>query len=275
MSEPRTLTDRTVCVTGASSGFGRAIAEHLGGLGAHVFLAGRTREPMEASAAAIQDAGGRADIAVFDVTDTGALTAWIRGAAEQTGRLDVMINNAGFGVDPGGVIDGDPEAWKAMFDVNVIALAAGCQAAVLAMRSSGSEGNIINISSTAALKRETGLYGATKHAVDVIGSTLRSELEADPIRVTTIKPGVFSTNFLRNMDRDAVTALANRAGITEPDFDEQGRLPRDQIDAIADVMRPIVGQPVRVAEAIEYVIGQPIELNIEELVIRPQKSMFG
>jgi len=275
MTETRVLTDRTVCVTGASSGFGQAIAEHVGRLGAHVFLTGRTREPMEASAEAIRGAGGRADVAVFDITDTEALQQWVAGAAEQTGRLDVMVNNAGFGVEPSSVIDGDPSAWRAMFDVNVIALAAGCQAAVKAMRTTGSDGNIINISSTAALKRETGLYGASKHAVDVIGSTLRSELENDPIRVTTIKPGVFSTNFIRNMDRAAVTGMLAAAGVSEPAFDDDGRLPQHQLDAVVEAMKPIVGAPANVARAVEYVVNQPIELNIEELVIRPQKSMFG
>ena len=76
----RPIDGRTVCVTGASSGIGRAIAEHLGGLGAHVFLTGRTTEPMEESAEKIVAAGGRAEVAAFDVTDHGALQGWVQGA---------------------------------------------------------------------------------------------------------------------------------------------------------------------------------------------------
>ncbi len=275
MTAPRTLGGRTVCVTGASNGFGRVIAEHLGGLGAHVFLTGRTAANMAETAETIRAAGGQANVAAFDITDTSALEAWIAGAAEATGRLDVMVNNAGFGVEENSVIDGDPDAWRAMFDVNVIALAAGCQAAVRAMRATESEGNVINISSTGSLRRDSGLYGATKYAVNVIGSTLRLELEDDPIRVTTILPGVFSTNFIRNVEREAVEGVAAMAGITEPQFDDEGRLPREQIEAIGAAMTTVVGQPERVAEAVEYVIAQPIELNIEELVIRPQKSLFA
>lgn len=273
MTPTRSVQSRTVCVTGASSGIGRAIAEHLGSLGAHVFLMGRTAEPMEASAQQIIEAGGQADVAVFDITDSEALQRWIQGAADQTGRLDVLVNNAGFG-DMGNLIEGDPGMWKAMLDVNVLALAVGSQAAVQAMRSTGSEGNIISISSIAALRRETGMYGATKHAVNCINATLRGELEDEPIRVTSIMPGVFATNFTRHSDRVLVEALAAEAGITDVQFDDAGRLPREQLEAFQAAMVNRIGDVDHIANAVEYVISQPIEITIEELVIRPQKSLF-
>ncbi|MEM7286156.1 MAG: SDR family oxidoreductase [Actinomycetota bacterium] len=269
----RSVQSRTVCITGASSGIGRAVAEHLGGLGAHVYLMGRTTEPMEESAARIADAGGRADVAAFDITDTAALQSWIHGAAEATGRLDVLVNNAGFG-DMGSIIDGDPDMWKGMLDVNVLALAVGSQAAVRAMRATGSEGNIINISSTASLRRDSGVYGATKHAVNCINSTLRAELEDDPIRVTGILPGVFATNFTRNVDRAMVEGLVGAAGVTDLQFDEAGKLPQEQIEAFQAAMATTVGNVEHIARAVEFVISQPIEIDIEELVIRPQKSLF-
>ena len=122
MTNSSSIAGRTICVTGASSGFGRAIAEHLGGLGAHVFLMGRTTAPMDEAAETIRAAGGQADVATFDVTDTEALQGWIQGAADATGRLDALISNAGFGdMDP--ILDGDPAHWKHMLDVNVLALA--------------------------------------------------------------------------------------------------------------------------------------------------------
>lgn len=273
MGNRREIAGWTVCVTGASSGIGKAIAEHLGGLGAHVFLAGRTKAPMDASADIIRVAGGEADVAVFDVADVAALQDWVAGAAEATGRLDVMVNNAGFG-DMEGIVDGDPVIWKAMLDVNVLALAVGCQAAVRAMRATGSEGNIINISSTATLRRDSGVYGATKYAVNCINGTLRDELQDDPIRVTVIKPGVFATNFTRNVPREMVEAMAAAAGVTDLDFDDEGKLPQAQIDHMQQMMAPIIGDVARIAETVEFVVRQPIEVNIEELVIRPQKSMF-
>lgn len=274
MTDHRSLEGRTVCITGASSGIGRATAERLGSLGAHVFLMGRTNEPMEESAGSIRSAGGRADVATFDVTDSDALQEWIRGAAESTGRLDVMVNNAGFGDVGSTIADGDPAMWKAMLDVNVLALAVGCQAAIRAMRETGSEGNIVNISSVAGIRRESGVYGATKHAVNCINSTLRKELEDDPIRVTAIMPGVVATNFTRNVDRSLVEGLAAMAGIDHVDFDEHGRVPDEQIERLQAGMATTVANVEHIARAVEYVVRHPIELNVEELVIRPQKSMF-
>ncbi len=268
------IAGRTVCITGASSGFGRAIAEHLGALGAHVFLNGRTTEPMEESAATIRAAGGTADVATFDVTDSARLQQWIHDAAESTGRLDVLVNNAGFGKAGELIADGDPAFWKAMLDVNVLALAVGCQAAIGAMRSTGSHGNIINVSSVAALRRESGVYGATKHAVNCINSSLRHELEDDTIRVTSLMPGAFATNFARNTDRETIEGFAAMLGIDDLEIAEDGKLPQEQIDRFQAAMSNAYGDATHIARAVEYVIAQPIELNIEELVIRPQKSLF-
>jgi NADP-dependent 3-hydroxy acid dehydrogenase YdfG len=274
MGSGRSVDGRTVCVTGASSGIGRAIAEHLGSLGAHVFLTGRTARPLEESANRIREAGGHADVAVFDLSDLDELAGWVAQAAESTGRLDVMVNNAGFGDVGTTIADGDPAMWRAMLDINVLALAVGCQAAIRAMRATGSEGNIVNISSTAALSRESGVYGATKHAVSCINSSLRHELQDDTIRVTAILPGVFATNFTRNVDRSLVEGFAAMAGIETVEFDAGGKIPQHQIDQIQQALSAGVGDVAHIARAVEYVITQPIELNIEELVIRPGKSLI-
>lgn len=274
MTTTRQLDGRTVCVTGASSGMGRAIAEHVGSLGAHVFLMGRTNEPMQESATRIVDAGGEADVSAFDITDSDALQGWIERAADTTGRLDVLVNNAGFGDVGSTIVDGDPAMWKGMLDVNVLALAVGCQAAIKSMRATGSEGNIINISSVATLRRDSGVYGATKYAVNCINSTLRTELEDDSIRVTSIMPGVFATNFSRHADPALIEGLAAMAGVTEVEMDDQGRLPEHQIEQLRSAMASTFGDVAHIARAVEYIVTQPIELNIEELVIRPQKSLF-
>lgn len=274
MISSRSMDGRTVCVTGASSGIGQGISQHLGALGAHVFMMGRTTEPMEQSAARIVAAGGRADVDTFDLTDSDALQGWIRHAAESTGRLDVLVNNAGLADVGTPIIDGDPSFWQAMFDVNVIAAAIGCQAAIAQMRASGSDGNIVNISSIAALRRNSGVYGATKHALNCISATLREELENDPIRVTTIMPGVFATNIGRSSDAAMINAMMSAAGIDSPEIDEQGRIHPKQIDRIQAALATTMGNVEHIARAVEYVIAQPIEINIEELVVRPQKSLL-
>ena len=273
MPKSRSIQGRTVCVTGASSGFGRAISEHLGSLGAHIFMMGRTSEPMEESASKIRDAGGKADVAVFDLINLEHLTEWVTSSASATGRLDVMVNNAGFGDVGTTIADGDPAMWRAMLEVNVLALAVGCQAAIRAMRATKSEGNIINISSVGATRRDSGVYGATKHAVNCINTTLRKELEGDTIRTTSIMPGVFATNFVRHVDGKMVEGVAAMAGIEKIAFDDQHRLPQGQLEQIQQAMPDTFGDVTNVARAVEYVITQPIEINIEELIIRPPKGM--
>src|SRR5258706_12065041 len=148
MSSSKALAGKTAVVTGASSGIGRAIAETLGGAGAHVFLAGRTREAMEESKARIEKAGGKATVVTLDVRQVKQVQDLVQRAVKDTGRLDVMVNNAGLSY-PSPIIDADPEEWRAMYETNVLALLAGCQAAVRAMRQTKSEGHIINICSIA------------------------------------------------------------------------------------------------------------------------------
>ena len=274
MSDRMSVHGRTVCITGSSSGMGRAIAEHLGALGATVYLMGRNAEPMEESKARIDAAGGKADLATFDVADTAALQAWIQRAADETGRLDVMINNAGFGDFGTSFLGGDPDVWKGMLDVNVLALAVGSQAAVAAMRSAESQGNIINISSVAAIRRDSGMYGATKHAVNCINASLRSELEDDTIRVTSIMPGVFATNFSRNVGDDMMGMIAGMAGVESVERDAEGRVSREMLAQLAANMSTTFGDVEDIARTVEFVITQPIHLNIEELVIRPAKSFI-
>ena len=274
MSDRLSVHGRTVCITGSSSGMGRAIAEHLGALGATVYLMGRNAEPMEESKARIEAAGGKADLATFDVADTAALQAWIQRAADETGRLDVMINNAGCGDFGTSFLGGDPDIWKGMLDVNVLALAVGSQAAVAAMRATESQGNIINISSVAAIRRDSGMYGATKHAVNCINASLRSELEDDTIRVTSIMPGVFATNFSRNVGDDMMGMIAGMAGVENVERDAEGRVSRKMLAQLAANMSTTFGDVEDIARTVEFVITQPIHLNIEELVIRPAKSFI-
>jgi NADP-dependent 3-hydroxy acid dehydrogenase YdfG len=227
MSIDVSMQDRTAVVTGASSGIGRAIAERLGGAGATVYLVGRTEGPMQDSVSAIDEAGGRGIAVALDVRDGDALRALIDRAAEETGRLDVMVNNAGLG-HLGDVLDSDPEQWAEMFDVNVLALLVGCQAAVGAMRETGSGGHIVNISSIAALRTEAGVYGATKAAVNYLTTAMRQELEEDDIRVTSLMPGVVGTNFARHAEPETLETIAALSG-TEAEIVQGERLPDDVV----------------------------------------------
>jgi len=265
------LTGKTAVVTGASSGIGRAIAETLGAAGAHVYLAGRTIAAMDASKALIETAGGRATSVVTDVRDTAQVQALVERAADETGRLDIMVNNAGVS-HPSSIIDADPVEWREMFETNVLALLAGCQAAVRAMRKTGAEGHIVNISSVAAQRPDSGVYGATKHAVNCISKTLRNELEGDTIRVVTIMPGAIATNFGRNFDPAVIAPLVRVSGV-EVELKRGERLPDAVFEKMPAAMRQTLGNPEDVARAVLYAVTQPIDVNVAEIVVRPPKQL--
>jgi NADP-dependent 3-hydroxy acid dehydrogenase YdfG len=271
MGSSTSLEGKTAVVTGASSGIGRAIAERIGASGAHVFLAGRTAEAMAASRERIEKTGGRATTVVMDVRDVGQVRALVDRAVRETGRLDVMVNNAGLSY-PAPIIDGDPEEWRAMFETNVIALLAGCQAAVRAMRQCGAAGHIVNVSSVAAQRSDSGVYGATKHAVNCISSTLRKELEDDMIRVVNVMPGAIATNFARNFDPVLVAGLVQSTGV-QVEVKRGERIPDEVLEKLQPAMRQLLGNAEEVADAVFYAITQPIHVNVAEIVVRPPKQL--
>jgi NADP-dependent 3-hydroxy acid dehydrogenase YdfG len=271
MTTTADLTGRTAVVTGASSGIGRAIAERLGGAGASVLLAGRTEAAMKESADAIAGAGGTARIMTGDVRDPKVVQGLVDAAVDDTGRLDIMVNNAGVSY-PDPIVDADPEGWRAMLETNVLALLSGCQAAVRAMRGCGAEGHIVNISSVAAQRPESGVYGATKHAVNTISKTLRVELLDDPIQVVTIMPGAVATNFARNFDPEVLRGMVAMTGL-EADVTKGERLPDDVLDAAQAALSELLASPDDVADAVLYAVSRPSRVHVAEIVVRPNKDL--
>jgi NADP-dependent 3-hydroxy acid dehydrogenase YdfG len=271
MSSSRPLTGRTAVVTGASSGIGRAIARQLGAAGAHVTLGGRTRDAMEATAREIQQAGGAARVVVLDVRDPAQVRALVEGAVAATGRLDVMVNNAGVSF-PGKIAEGDPEQWRTMLETNVLALLVGCQAAIRAMRACGAAGHIVNVSSVAAQRNDSGVYGATKHAVNCIHHTLRAELENDSIRMVNVMPGAIATNFARNFDPAFVAGFVKATGV-EVEVKQGERLPDEVVEKLQPALKQLLGNADDVARAVLYAVTQPIEVNVAEIVVRPPKQL--
>ncbi len=120
----KALAGRTAVVTGASSGIGRAIAETLGGAGAHVVLGGRTPSAMAESMARISPSGAAAEAHVLDVRAVDEARSLVDRATASTGRLDIMVNNAGVS-HPEAILEADPEHWRVMLETNVFALLVG------------------------------------------------------------------------------------------------------------------------------------------------------
>jgi NADP-dependent 3-hydroxy acid dehydrogenase YdfG len=271
MGEQADLTGRTAVVTGASSGIGRAVAVSLAGAGATVVLGGRTATALQDAVKEIEQAGGRAIGVTLDVRDPAQVRDLVDRAVRETGRLDVMVNNAGLSY-PGAIADQDPDEWREMFETNVIALLVGCQAAICAMRACGAAGHVVNVSSVAARSDASGVYGATKAAVNHLATTLRKELEDDPIRVVNVMPGAVATNFARNFPPAVVEAIAKSMGI-DAEFRPGEHLPREVIEAIPERAPEMFASADDIARAVLFAVSQPSQLNVFEIVVRPQRQL--
>lgn len=271
MANDSMLAGKSAVVTGASSGIGRAIAERLASQGVFVVLAGREHAAMEESLARIVAAGGEAAIVVGDIREATAVQRLIDTAVAETGQLDIFVNNAGVSF-LGTVLEGGVDDWRLMLETNVLALLVGCQAATRAMRDKGNHGHIVNISSVAALSPDSGVYGATKHAVNVITNTLRRELLEDPIQVTSIMPGLVATNIGRNIDPTVLEGLVAMSGI-DVEVVPGRRLPDDVLEAAQEALSDFMIKPDDVADAVLYALTRPGRVHIPDIVIRPNKDL--
>ena len=157
-----------------------------------------------------------------------------------------------------------------MLETNILAVLAGSQAAIRAMQSQENGGHIITISSTAAQEAQSGVYGATKHAVNVIMATLRKELQRSPIRLTTIMPGPTATNIARNYDPAVLKALL---GDLPFEFKRGERLPDELFEQIQPGLSQILGSPEDVARTALFAVTQPAQINIAELGVRPPVAL--
>ncbi|MCL4236108.1 MAG: SDR family NAD(P)-dependent oxidoreductase [Deltaproteobacteria bacterium] len=195
--------ERVVLVTGASSGIGREIVQRFSAGGWRVFAT--VRKPEDAA-----DMGQFASVTplLCDLAVPGAADALMDEFASRSRRLDLLVNNAGFGVR-GAIEDQTDLAIREMFEVNVFAPTALARRAAPMLRSGGG-GTIVNISSvTGELASPlSGTYAATKHALEAITDALRMELERDGIRVVSIQPGPVATRFMERSYRDSASWFA-------------------------------------------------------------------
>jgi NAD(P)-dependent dehydrogenase (short-subunit alcohol dehydrogenase family) len=185
MPEP----SKAVLVTGASSGIGRATAEHLLARGWTVYATARRPE----SLAELEARGART--LTLDVTDEGSMAAAVEAVEAEAGAVGVLVNNAGYSQN--GAIESVPmERVRAQFETNVFGLVRMCQLALPGMRRQG-WGRIVNVSSMGG--RFTfpggGYYHATKHAVEAISDALRFEVRGFGVHVVIVEPGLIRTEF--------------------------------------------------------------------------------
>ncbi len=238
------LEQKTVLITGATSGIGKATAEEFAALKANLILTGRREERLKALK---DDLEAKYSISVkidaFDLTDTQACEHFV---ASIDIPIDVLVNNAGLalGVDPVYALqESDVEQ---MFSVNVKALLTLTKLISPQMRSRN-EGHIINISSTAAHEAYAGgvVYCASKHAVKAITEATKKDLHGTNVRVSMVSPGLVETEFSQVRFKGDV----NKA------------------DSVYAGLKPLVAEDV--AEIITFVANRPAHVNIMDTIIYP------
>ena len=205
--QSRSLQGKVILITGASSGIGKALAEECARRGASVVLAARRKEKLDTIAAEIREDGGKALAVTTDVSKESDVKRMVDAAVKRFGRIDVLVNNAGYGIK-GRMENTTSKELLSIFSVNLFGLHYCCRAVVPVMKRQKG-GHIINISSVAGLIPHPLLsaYCATKAAVNLLTDTLRMELAADNLNVSLICPGPVKTNFY---EREALLKKGER-----------------------------------------------------------------
>ncbi len=238
------IRSKFVVITGASSGIGAATAKELAKQGAAVVLGARRKERLDALVKEIEKDGGKAVAVACDVTKREDVAALLAAGVNTFGKVDVLVNNAGImPLSPMSALR--VEEWDETIDVNVKGVLYGIAAALPVFEKQGS-GHFINVSSVAGIRTfpSAAVYCGSKWAVGAITDALRQEVAAKNIRTTVILPGAISTELGNSIHH------------------------RETADAMAGFLT-IAVPPQCIAEAIAFAIGQPPNVGVHEIVVRP------
>jgi uncharacterized protein len=213
------LTGKNIVITGASGGIGAEIARLSAERGANLVLLARGIDKLISLK---QDLESKHSIQIsvyqLDVSDTNAVQDVFTRVISETGHVDILINNAGFGIfDYAHEVKVDDI--KSMFDVNVVGLMA-CTAMVLPGMKERRSGHVINIASQAGkiATPKSSVYSATKHAVLGYTNSLRMEVADDNIFVTSVNPGPIETNFFNIADKQGTYVQNVKRYMLKPEY---------------------------------------------------------
>jgi 3-hydroxy acid dehydrogenase/malonic semialdehyde reductase len=237
------LANKTVFVTGATSGIGEACARRFAQEKARIILAGRRVERLKSLA---DDLGGDCHIARLDVRDSQAVERAVGEIPAAWRNIDILINNAGLSRGLDKLHEASLQDWEEMIDTNVKGLLYVSRAVIPLMVKRG-RGHIINIGSIAGHEVYPGgnVYCATKHAVNALTKGMRLDLVDTPIRVSTVDPGLVQTEF----------SLVRFHG------------DRDRAEGVYQGYTPLTGDDV--ADAVCWIASRPDHVQVAELIIFP------
>jgi NADP-dependent 3-hydroxy acid dehydrogenase YdfG len=243
---PGPLVGKVALVTGASSGIGEATALALAEAGAAVAIGARRTDRLDALAAKLRDGGTTVLQLALDVTDEQACTDAVRRTTDELAGLDVLVNNAGVML-LGTIVGADPEDWRRMLHTNVLGLMYMTHAAIEGMVEQGS-GDVVNISSVAGrvARLGSGVYNASKWAVNAFSESLRQEVTGRGVRISLVEPGAVATELTDHITQPEAKAASKQ---------------------MAANMTPLQAEDI--ARAILYVVSQPRHVAVNEVLVRP------
>ncbi|MFI9272982.1 SDR family oxidoreductase [Kitasatospora sp. NPDC052896] len=234
-------------VTGASSGIGAATALALAREGATVALVARRTERLTELAAAIRDGGGSSVVLTADLRDAARVRQAVEDAAEHCGRLDLLVNNAGY-VAMGALEEVEPADLTRMVELNVTAVLHASQAALPHLLRAAADGprgvaDVVTVSSVAGrlVRRDNAVYSATKHAVCAFSEGLRQEVTGRRVRVGLVEPGITETEMAAVAVPTAVRGLPRSDWLQAED----------------------------IARSITFMVTQPAHVAVNEMLVRP------
>ena len=238
----------TVFVTGATAGFGQAIARRFRAAGARLILLGRRAERLAQLAQEL----GECHTLTVDVRDRAAVKTAVESLPEGFADVDLLVNNAGLALGMEPAHRADLDHWETMVDTNIKGLMYLTRAILPGMVERG-RGHLINIGSTAGNYPYPGgnVYGASKAFVKMFSLNLRAELSGTGVRVTNLEPGLAETEF-------SIVRF-------EGDAEKAGQVYRG--------MQPLSADDI--AEATFWCASQPAHVNINRLEIMPTQQTFG
>jgi 3-oxoacyl-[acyl-carrier protein] reductase len=238
------MTSQTAIVTGASRGIGRCVALALAEAGAEVVVNyARSAEAAEAVVAEILAAGGQAYALKADVAEEDAVEAMVKSVLERSGRIDVLINNAGITRD-GLLMRMKTDDWQAVINLNLTGVFL-CTRAVTRTMLKQKSGRIINITSVVGLMGNAGQanYAAAKAGVVGLTRSAAKEMASRGITVNAVAPGFIATDMTKDLDAEAILAAIPLGRFGNP-------------EQVAGTVRFLAADP-----AAAYITGQVLQVD--------------